>query len=194
MDIQNSVDNGKKSVEEFLNQFDNYENDFDYADYIVAEYVPVLQKKLVLTNLLKASVVEDNIMPYIDVVNLEINRLLCILILYTNLDVEGYVDENSVYDLYDEFCRRDISETDFCDEKEYVRLLNIESDLVDNWMKYNQSVVSLIGKYKTQLAVYLEEKINELNQQLPKLDNDMLQQIIGTVQSQDSSALSEENV
>lgn len=146
------------SVEDFLNKFDATSSEQEQHDVIreiiVDEYVPYLVKKVTLVPAINESIIKnDRALPYFDDTLFEVNYFVCRLLLYTNLNIEEYLNNYSPFDLYDEFCKRGIKQSvlGFVNVNEQAEMDTLVVRLKKNWEKMNSGITNLLYSFYQQM-------------------------------------------
>lgn len=139
------------SVNDFLNKFDaaltEEEQHNVVREVVVNEYVPYLAKKVSLIPAISESTVQsEGTLPYFDETLFRINYFICVLILYTRLNIEEYLKENSPFDLYDECVKRGITITQIRQliGRDMDELSLMARDLKQNWQQMNRGMDNLV--------------------------------------------------
>lgn len=164
------------SVEDFLNKFDATSSEQEQHDVvreiIVDEYVPYLVKKVTLVPAINESIIKnDGALPYFDDTLFEVNYFVCRLLLYTNLNIEEYLNNYSPFDLYDEFCKRGIKQSvlGFVNVNEQAEIDTLVVRLKKNWEKMNSGVANLLYSFYQQM---MNIDFNELEEVVKNLDTE----------------------
>lgn len=139
------------SVESFLTKYDSTVNEEQHKEVfnsiITQEYVPYLIKKVTLIPAINESTVQsEGTLPYFDETLFRINYFICVLILYTRLNIEEYLKENSPFDLYDECVKRGITITQIRQliGRDMDELSLMARDLKQNWQQMNRGMDNLV--------------------------------------------------
>lgn len=167
------------SVEDFLNKFDATSSEQEQHDVIreiiVDEYVPYLVKKVTLVPAINESIIKnDGALPYFDDTLFEVNYFVCRLLLYTNLNIEEYLNNYSPFDLYDEFCKRGIKQSvlGFVNVNEQAEIDTLVVRLKKNWEKMNSGVANLLYSFYQQMMNIDFNKLEEVVKNLDAERND----------------------
>lgn len=159
-------------VNDFFEKYDNASTEEQQYETIrgmmINEYVPYLIKKVTLLPAINEAVVKnDGMLPYLDETLLEVNYFICLLLLYTRLNIEEYLKESSPFNLYDEFCKRKIKGTVFglIDANEINEMDKLSDGLKKNWIDINTGIESLLYSfYQKLIKVDYEELIKNMEQ------------------------------
>lgn len=161
------------SVEDFLNKFDATSSEQEQHDVIreiiVDEYVPYLVKKVTLVPAINESIIKnDGALPYFDDTLFEVNYFVCRLLLYTNLNIEEYLNNYSPFDLYDEFCKRGIKQSvlGFVNVNEQTEIDTLVVRLKKNWEKMNSGVANLLYSFYQQMMNIDFSKLENVMEQV----------------------------
>lgn len=167
----------KISVKEFCEKYDKM-NDKQKQDYLASiiyrNYCPVIEKQYILKTLNeKCIVTTENGVSYIDMFLSKINMVMAILVLYTTLDVvhDNDVDDSTSFDDYDELAKRDILADiyDIVGEREIKELLSINSTIIENYDRENNSVDGCIRKYIERIGILAKGVVESINPEVIKM-------------------------
>lgn len=146
-------------VNDFLNKFDavltEEEQHNVVREVVVNEYVPYLVKKVSLIPAINESAVKnEGALSYFDETLFEVNYFVCVLVLYTKLNIEEYLKDHSPFDLYDEFCKRGMKNiiSGFMSINEQTELENMVVHLKNNWDKMNRGLDNLFYSFYQQIT------------------------------------------
>lgn len=141
---------------------------------VIREYMPVLEKKLVIQTMFDKSLVNDNGNVYVDMFINKINVTFGILAMYTRIDFNKSDDpENSLFDDYDLLMENDLLNKlfNYIPESELNQILTINDQVHETFYnKYKSTeafVNSVIDRVSTVAGIFLEsatDKLNELMQ------------------------------
>lgn len=147
------------SVEDFLEKYDKATTEQEQhniiREIIIDEYVPYLVKKAALVPVInKSAVKNDGTLPYFDETLFEVNYFICLLVLYTNLNIEDYLEEHSAFDTYDEFCKRKIKGAVFglINANEINEIDSLAEKLKKNWVDINRGTDNVFIKMYLELT------------------------------------------
>lgn len=161
------------SVEDFLNKFDATSSEQEQHDVIreiiIDEYVPYLVKKVTLVPAINESIIKnDGALPYFDDTLFEVNYFVCRLLLYTNLNIEEYLNNYSPFDLYDEFCKRGIKQSvlGFVNVNEQAEMDTLVVRLKKNWEKVNTGIVNFLYFLYQTLIKMDSNELEEIMKQI----------------------------
>lgn len=167
-------------VEDFLNKFDAASSEQEQHDVIreiiVDEYVPYLVKKVTLVPAINESIIKnDGALPYFDDTLFEVNYFVCRLLLYTNLNIEKYLNNHSPFDLYDEFCKRGIKQSvlGFVNVNEQAEIDTLVVRLKKNWEKMNSGVANLLYSFYQQMMNVDFSEVDTIIKQLKNEDENV---------------------
>lgn len=166
----------KMNVKEFCEKYDKM-NDKEKQDYLASiiyrNYCPVIEKQYILKTLNeKCIVTTENGVSYIDMFLSKINWVMAILVLYTTLDVvHDNADGSTSFDDYDELAQRDILVGIYglVGEREIKELLSINSTIIENYNRENNSVDGCIRKYIERIGILAKGVVESINPEVIKM-------------------------
>lgn len=144
----------KIMVNDFVSQYKIMKNEELRKNYVrkivKRNYVPVLEKKIILDIMLQKSITADeNGIQYIDMFLHKLNVISAIIVLYTNIEVEknkqGQTNTTEMYDLLVSNNILDVIYEEIGDD-ELNELMSINKLLLDTWHNQNSSTESYLYK------------------------------------------------
>ena len=124
------------------------------ASIIKRRYVPITEKRIVIEDMFKKSVVNDNTNYYIDQFTYRLNMRLAIVAMYTNFDILRERKENpnvSIYDLLNEYGIIN-AVIEMLDDDEIEEVNAVAKSIKDTWFNANKTIEAISGRFLKEMA------------------------------------------
>lgn len=178
----------KMTVKEFVDKYNKYNNQdlkLKFLDSIITrKYAPVLEKRVVLSNIFSKCILEKDGVEYVDRFLTQFNLMFAVLTLYTNLNCihseEDGTDDMNNFDDYDLLMENEIYPIILYQigEREIKELMNIYSSIEETFLN-QQSTEAYIAKQVTRFGTLLGELSGSGLKQLAEIlnDNDKMDEV-----------------
>lgn len=182
----------KIMINDFVSQYKTIKNEELKKNYvrkiIKRNYVPVLEKKIILDIMLQKSITADeNGIQYIDMFLHKLNIISAIIVLYTNIEVEknkqGQTNTTEMYDLLVSNNILDVIYEEIGDD-ELNELMSINKLLLDTWHNQNSSTEAYIYKLFNSVSKNIGSTIGVCISKLSEVlsDNEKTTNIINQIE------------
>lgn len=158
----------------------NVMSDFIKKTLDVKDYLPLQEKKDLISQIIDSSIIYENSMYKFDEIDKYVHLVMLSIAAYTNIELSDDIEND-----YDELCRKGLLTMivdSFKDEyKSVMMLLGMQCNyiLADNALgaKIGAFIESL-GKNLDSLATTLEEKLEKMNLDMSNIDLDNVQSLL----------------
>ena len=159
--------NKKYTVKEFCKKFNSFKEQDEQLNFIKNEiifrtYAPVMEKRIILETILDKSIVKSDLKTatYLDHFLLEINKVITLIILYTNIKITKDDSEGrTLYDDYDDLrqCSSALGMIGgIIGEEEIKEVAVIQQSLIENFYQKYLSTEAYVNRFLTNLEIVLK--------------------------------------
>lgn len=159
--------NKKYTVKEFCEKFNSFKEQDEQLNFIKNEiifrtYAPVMEKRIILETILDKSIVKSDLKTatYLDHFLLEINKVITLIILYTNIKITKDDSEGrTLYDDYDDLrqCSSALGMIGHViGEEEIKEVAVIQQSLIENFYQKYLSTEAYVNRFLTNLEIILK--------------------------------------
>lgn len=150
----------KRPVKEFIEEYINSDDKTSLLNSIIkTKYVPIAVKQVCMQNLVKQSISESELgIKYINLFLCKVNLALCIVKLYTSLQLST----TDVYSDYDLLTEQDLINK-ICLEigkSEINELFEVNKTFIDNWNSSNKGFESIFNNSINMITSYINNIIS----------------------------------